>query len=286
MPWQVGGKSKGFLFLLLAVGAPQRSGSVPYMLLSSGGSKCVSVDAPRHTTLRVDYFVPDLMVEDEEELKLETDAVNSVSETEPRTEEGLDSRFNDYQKRRMELLKKARHGRKGHDTNILLYQREEGSTFHRRGKANPTGSGKIRQQIDQRAGSVEFRTGEVDGPVEVCVQSYSASRQLPVRVALNVTSKASEEPPVIPLQYADIAEQLNVHMSKITVDLKRSQEKLKNIMANAGYAREMEVGFHGKSLSLSTAIRYWPMFRMAVLIFAGFLQVRHVVQYMKSRRIY
>jgi hypothetical protein len=107
MPWQVGGKSKGFLFLLLAVGAPQRSGSVPYMLLSSGGSKCVSVDAPRHTTLRVDYFVPDLMVEDEEELKLETDAVNSVSETEPRTEEGLDSRFNDYQKRRMELLKKA-----------------------------------------------------------------------------------------------------------------------------------------------------------------------------------
>jgi len=173
--------------------------------------------------------------------------------------------------------------------NILVFQREQSAGFKRKSHLNKSGTGKIREQLTERQGVIEFVTGSFDGLVEICVQSLSASQESPSRVALNITTKVEptekeETPP--PVMDQGQAMRLRLETNRIGGELTRMEMRTREIMANAEYARDRELSFHEQSISLNKAVRYWPMFRILILVFAGYLQVSHVIQYMKSRHIY
>lgn len=178
------------------------------------------------------------------------------------------------------------------DMNILVLQREavgitaSRSTLIHRMKNQ--GSGRIRQQIETKQGTFDFVTSASEGPLDVCIQVYSATRQQPARVALQVTTKravSAVAPSDASSPFNNDVDRLNAHSSLITEDMKRMGLRLKEIGSNANYAKEREKEFHGKSVDLNKAVKYWPMFRVLVLVLSAYIQVNHVVTYMKSRRI-
>jgi len=73
--------------------------------------------------------------------------------------------------------------------------------------------------------------------------------------------------------------------SRISSELMRMHRRAKSIAGDAQFSKEREESFFHKSVSLNRAVRYWPMFRLLVLMVGGYLQVSHVVQYMKRRHI-
>ena len=201
----------------------------------------------------------------------------------------LDSRFEDRFQRKIEEMKRAQ--RRPRDVNLLVYQRDDSSIFGQTGEAklNKKGSRKIRHQVTAERGSLEFMTGTVHGLVDICIQSFEATKVKPSRVAVNVYSRPSdEEPRRAKASVLDGMEQgdLLQHTSRITTELTNMQRKIREISANAESSKDQEVSFHNMSISLNGAVRFWPQVRIVILLIAGYIQVTSVVRYMKSKHIY
>lgn len=172
--------------------------------------------------------------------------------------------------------------------NILVTERD------RHGRDLPlthpkfrTGTGRLRTQLDARDGIIQFKTSSNDGILECCVQAFSATPEAPSRVSIQVTIQP--EWAIAKEAKAGGAEdirKLSMHSSLMSADLTRFEQRTKELMASADQAREREKDFHGQSVKLNRAVKYWPIFRMLVLLVGGYTQVSHVVRYMKSRHIY
>lgn len=196
----------------------------------------------------------------------------------------------------MEALKKR--AIKSRDMNILVVSRpvtqlgkniiskKDPTKFNNKGK----GTQKLTHQIENVEGTLVFETGGIDGHVEICVQSLSASRVNPARIALNITARAAvdemavvdqpqNEPPLV----LDPSQMLSYYTSGITEEMTRLHTRMREVVANAEYSRDVEVGFHQQSVELNKAVFYWPAFRILILIVAGVVQVTSVLNYMKSR---
>jgi hypothetical protein len=180
--------------------------------------------------------------------------------------------------------------KKTKDVNILIFQRE----MHLQG-GNKDGTQKIRHQVQERRGVVEFKTGSSDGLVDICIQCYMATYRSPSRIELNITSISTFDDEMS--QYlgdltaardAELREARLIAMqsSVISNELLGMTRKMRDVRSNADEAQEREVGFHNISISLNRAVRYWPMIRIAILLIAGYLQVSHVVRFMRSKHIY
>lgn len=156
---------------------------------------------------------------------------------------------------------------------------------------------KIREVIEKRTGSFYFVTNaEMDTIVEVCIQSYLASKKDPTRVGLDI--QTSEEIETIEdegrealsaEEYATIQTHNRVlrdQSSGISKEMAKLERKIGNIMRDSKLTTRTAARHKDQSIKLHRAIRNWPMFRTAVLMLGGFLQVRHVLNYMKKRHIY
>jgi hypothetical protein len=196
-----------------------------------------------------------------------------------------------YKKRMLEIKKKAL---KNRDMNIMVVSRPM-SMLGQQGGHNVLvnknrGTQKIVHQLEDKEGVLQFETGKIDGHVEICVQSLLATRQSPVRVGLNITAKSApdenamvDQPQYEPPLVLDPTRMLQFHTGGITDEMTKMHERVRDIVKYAEYSRDAEVGFHAHSLELNKAVRYWPAFRILILIVAGFLQVHYVLSYMKSR---
>jgi hypothetical protein len=195
-----------------------------------------------------------------------------------------------YQKRMMAIQKKAN---KNRDMNIMVMSRPAavlGKQGHNVLVNKHRGTQKIQHQIQDTEGELVFETGKIDGHVEICVQSLLATKERPSRVALNITTMAAadenavvdqpmNEPPLV----VDPTAMYQLHTSHITGEMTRLHNRIREILSNAEYSRDVEVGFHQQSVSLNKAVRYWPAFRILILIVAGYMQVSYVLAYLKSR---
>lgn len=180
------------------------------------------------------------------------------------------------------------------DMNILLMQRDYSGFASpiKRALINPrekrTGTGRLRHQLETKEGTIEFKTGDSDGLVECCTQAFSASPDASARISLRITIKQ----PSAGGESSDKSEggsdvkKLSLHSSLISADLTRFEQRTNDLSSNADQAREWEKQFHGQSVKLNRAVKYWPMFRMVVLAIGAYVQVSHVIRYMKSRHIY
>jgi hypothetical protein len=156
---------------------------------------------------------------------------------------------------------------------------------------------KVRVQLEEERGEFFFRTSEMPtSVVEVCVQSYFASMMDPSRIGLNITSSDDseevEEEGIGSLSDEDFQiikdsnRVIKEGTSVVTKDLVNLEKKLHNIMKDINHSAKQSADFQEKSLKLSKAVRYWPMFRISVLLIGGFFQVSHVIGYMKRHHVF
>lgn len=156
---------------------------------------------------------------------------------------------------------------------------------------------KVRQSLETQNGQISYFTGRLQGgTIEVCVQSYTATLEMPSRVALYiheledaqaVENELAEKRRTLSKEQIEAENKLvKEETSRITSELMRMHRRAKSIGGDAIYSKDREEAFHNISVSLNKAVKYWPMFRMAVLLVGGYFQVTHVVSFMKSRHIY
>jgi hypothetical protein len=237
---------------------------MPYYMLTSSVSKCFQVDVPPQTTITIAYHAPDLDTGDDD-----------PPDAKPRST--------------------ARH------MNIVVSQptaAADDKASRQRREASATtqlASGRIREQLSKRTGSIEYTTAAAasEGLVEICAQALSASKRVPVRIALRVfqDTKAVTGRKLVLQKLAQGqvirsgAETLLEQSSRLTDELLSLSSRVHDISESADYMKEKERSFQDKTVSLQQAVKYWPMFRIFVLVSAAYLQTHYVVSFMKRRHI-
>ena len=237
---------------------PKFSQSLPYYMLTSSQAKCFQVDVPSQTTITIAYSAPDLGLGDE--------PIDSKKRTTTRN---------------MSL--------------VIVHKTPPGA--RRKPPRDPSATpptGRLKKQITERDGMVEYTTGPDEGPVEICAQSTSASKRVPSRIAIRVIDNAAElggrKHLLQRLAMGQVirsgAEQLTEHSSRLAEELSRLSTHINQITGSAEYMKEKEKTVHDRSLSLQKAVKFWPMFRMFVLIVAAYLQTHYILSFLKRRRIF
>lgn len=164
--------------------------------------------------------------------------------------------------------------------------------------ANKSGTRKLREDITNHDGSVAFFTGERDGFVEICVQAYTATAKDPRRFGMRIESKSTQayerekEAAQSGKAFPDVPQKiqsdmmLTVETSRITKELERHKQRVQDIAGNSAASKDRQASFHESSVTLKRGVRRYPIFRICILLVAGYMQASHVVKYMRSRHIY
>ena len=247
--------------------------------------------------LNSDLVVPD----DDDEGKDEYDAKDTVA-----TDKDGENRWNEKMKDKLERMKR----KKVRDMSITVTQKGgTGSTSSRQRRTmmsvddriRMSGQGRIREELKQKQGEIDFRTGDNDGKVDICVQALTATLAKPSRFSLNITIQQTEDELDKEKEKMDEAasnsggtagggDTLEVNavqreMSRLERDMQTLNNRIQTILSNADYNKDQEVSFHEQSVGMNRAATYWPMIQLAVLIFTGFTQANHIVKFMRSRHI-
>lgn len=268
------------LLLLLFIVLPTHIQSAPYYLLTSTRPKCVTVEGPRDTTLQVSYDAPDMVLlpEDDSEQVEKEKKQQHISG-------GLDARFNKRYQDKMIAL--ARAGRTMVDLSITIHQRDTVSANREwkvaGGGANDKGSGRVRRELTQRKGSIDYTTSSLrDAPVEICVQSMAANPKNPSRVALTVVQSAKISKKKRALEQEQRAQK---QMSRLAEELLQLDRKADLLLTQADYAKDQEAEFHELSVQMNRASHYWPMIHLLILLITGFTQANHIIRFFKAHHI-
>eukprot|EP00536_Pseudo-nitzschia_multiseries_P000118 jgi/Psemu1/321464/estExt_fgenesh1_pg.C_20091 len=276
----------------------------PYMILSNTRSKCFSVIAPHDQVISIEYDAPDLVLPQESMV----DATDRARR-EAGVEEGMDmdSQWNQKMRERLDRIK----SKKLRDTSVTVTQRgsllsathnKQSTSYDEAGNLVTTGSGRIREELAQPKGRIDFLTGKDAGTVEVCVQSILASPKKPARFYLKVETAASDNEYDDDDGYYDddshISEtgtkkdpdhlehrELSSKMTRLERDLQTLQNRVRACLNNADFNKDQETIFHEQSVSMNRATKYWPMIQLTVLIVTGFTQANHIVRYLKTHHI-
>jgi hypothetical protein len=322
----VGRRLVCLLLLLMGIGVE----STPYIILTSTRSKCVSVIAPQGQTITISYYAPGTrgsiciyfvsflavcfhgyltsssctraadvildmqLLEEDEELNAANMATEGRTKDVERDEaDGQDTEWNRRMKEKLERMKQ----KKMRDVSITVTQKAglSGALASRQrkryGDEKVTGQGRVREELSQRQGSIEFLTGEEDGQIDICVQSIIANRNSPSRISLSVTMAADgedseDEDPSVDAGGATVDhEAAKTQMSRLERDLQTLSNRIRAIMNNADFNKEQEVAFQDQSVAMNRSAMYWPIIQLLVIVVTGFTQAHHIIRYMKSHHI-
>lgn len=283
---------------------------LPYMILSSTRSKCFSVIAPHGQTITIEYDAPDLQTPDDglAAATKRNEPDDGREEEEKLDSDGMDSQWNKRMKERLERIK----SKKLRDTSVTVSQKggsiagtsnnKQRSGYDATGKLVTSGSGRVREELSDRNGRIEYLTGEEGGMVEICVQSILASTRKPARFYIRILDVASDQEYDNGLDDNDDDDRVSrkqqeqaktkdpdhlehkditTKMSRLERDLQTLQNRVKACLNNADYNKEQEALFHEQSISMNRASKYWPIIQLTVLIVTGFTQANHIVRYLK-----
>lgn len=181
------------------------------------------------------------------------------------------------------------------DVNIIITERSEHMTSYGMAAGAATQPKKERVAIEQQKGEIYFQTYDDPGSdtiVEVCVQSYLATRDDPSRIAINIVN-SQEDTNVLrqslsPENQKIVAESQRIlqdHSSGITRELAKMEHLLETTLREMTRSDKQRAKFETKGERLNRAVRNWPLFRTTVLVVGGFWQMNHVIRYMKKHRI-
>jgi hypothetical protein len=213
-----------------------------------------------------------------------------------KSEDGLDSRWNSRMKEKLDRAK----SKVLRDMSITVSQRasaaQRGSqeTRQRRmqfsnedNKVNIKGSGRVREELTSQQGTIVFLTGDLDGEVDICVQSISASAKTPSRFSLNVTmamTTAEDENERQKSERLD-ANGVKSQIGKLERDMRTLSNRVQTILSNADFNKDQEVAFHNQSIEMHKASKFWPAIRLMVLFITTFTQVNNITRYLRNHHI-
>lgn len=265
------------LLLQLSLGS-----SIPYSLLINKAPKCFSIESSPNAIVRIQYDCPDLV-------KIQYDEKGEVVPP-PDTEQ-----YNERFQKRLETLKRA-HLK---DINIGITGRDaKGAMISSR--QQPGGANlpsKAREQLEETTGEIFYETKDLyEGTIEVCIQSYTATTETPSRVGIRLEILNNDSSNTIEKMQKELEEKsrqlesettvVKEQSSRITAELMRMHRRAKLVSGDAQYAKNREESFHQASIDLQKAVKFWPMLRILILFVTAYLQVSHVVDFMKKRHIY
>lgn len=286
---------------------------LPYTILDSTRSKCFSVIAPHNQIITIQYEAPDLIIAEgmtdaTRRAQEEEEAKKNEAEKAEAEQDGMDTLWNQRMKERMERIKSKRL----RDTSITVAQKgatvksiansKQNTVYDPEGNPIISGTGRIREELIQKKGKIEFMVGNDSGNVEICIQSIVASTKKPARFHLKVDMLASDEE-----DYTDDDEyegenvnqkkaktkdpehmehhEITTTMTRLERDLQTLNNRVKACLNNADFNKDQETIFHEQSISMNRASKYWPIIQLIVLIVTGFTQANHIVRYLKSHHI-
>ena len=85
------------------------------------------------------------------------------------------------------------------------------------------------------------------------------------------------------IDYAEVAKR--EHLSELEVEVRRLNDKLKDLTKEQAYQREREVDFRRVSESTASRVRWWSIFQTFVMLAAGGWQIWHLRSFLKSKKI-
>ena len=242
------------------------------------------------------------------------DATRRAKDNDPEADSGqeigLDSQWNKRMKERLERIK----SKKLRDMSIMVSQQrllqeasanmQQKTEIDSDGVVVTSGTGRVREELAQKQGRIEFLTGNSGGSVDICVQSILASTKKPARIHIKVdttdsgneyddddlylddddrTKEEKKEKTKDPEHLEN--KEISAKMTRLERDLHTLKSRIKSLQSNADFNRDQEASFHEQSVSMNRAARYWPMIQLTVLLVTGFTQANHIVRYLKSHHI-
>lgn len=277
------------------------------MILTSTRAKCFTVIAPHGQIITFNYDAPDLVIPDESMEDAQRNAKEKDPPSDPEQGNGLDSQWNARMKERLERMK----SKKLRDTSITVSQKDskmpsanQNTEIDSDGNLVTSGHGRVREELTQTEGRIEFMTSKIAGNLEVCVQSILASTKKPARIHIQADMAASDREYDDDDQVFDDDDdgtakkkektndpehlehkEISTKMSRLERDLHTLKSRVKACQNNADFNKEQEAAFHLQSISMNRAARYWPIIQLTVLLVTGFTQANHIVRYLKSHHI-
>ena len=85
------------------------------------------------------------------------------------------------------------------------------------------------------------------------------------------------------IDYTEVAKK--EHLSALEVEVRRLNNKAKDIMAQQGYQREREISFRDTAESTNSRVQWWSIGQTVIMIASAVWQVLHLKEYFRKKKI-
>ena len=129
---------------------------------------------------------------------------------------------------------------------------------------------------------------EVDGTAKVCIRATDSDKGNNYSAVFGLRITTSDEEPELFRQMekdSPPTTDLDGHLSHVEMELKRITMALEAVLKEANHNQEQDTKFHKQTLAMHSAITFWPILQVCVLLMTGFTQTSHIIHFFKSRRI-
>jgi hypothetical protein len=84
------------------------------------------------------------------------------------------------------------------------------------------------------------------------------------------------------LDYAEVAKK--EHLSELEVEIRKLNDKVKDVLAEQTYQRQRELEFRKTSEDIHSKQQYWSLFQITVMVAASYIQVTTLLNFFKHKK--
>jgi hypothetical protein len=85
------------------------------------------------------------------------------------------------------------------------------------------------------------------------------------------------------LDYAEVAKK--EHLSELEVEIRKLNDKVKDVLAEQTYQRQRELEFRKTSEAIHSKQQYWSLFQIAVMVAACYIQVSTLQHFFRVKKL-
>lgn len=85
------------------------------------------------------------------------------------------------------------------------------------------------------------------------------------------------------IDYQEVAKR--EHLSDLEVEIRKLNDKVKDIIREQQYQRGRETSFRNTSESTNDRVKWWSIFQTVVMVTAGVWQIWHIKRFLKNKKI-
>mmetsp|Transcript_7434 Transcript_7434/g.18226 ORF Transcript_7434/g.18226 Transcript_7434/m.18226 type:complete len:277 (+) Transcript_7434:258-1088(+) len=261
------------LLILLALSTVVVVDANARFVMTSPDPKCVSVEVPSETIVRIRYEAPD------SDVRKGVDRKDGVV---------VRPSFITVMERPVETLEERRL-EKATDAASLEKRRAILNNLSQRDR---NGIKPVSHAVTERVGSFSYESHASDCVLQICVRDKDVSENSPKSFHLRVEEQDEENENLdafekeerdlknrIPLKSAEH------HWTFLEAQLDRIEHEIHTILREADFFRERDALYHQQADDLNKATVFWPMLHVCILLVTGFTQANHIISFFKQHRI-